>query len=149
MSSSESTAHLRSILVPVDGSHPSMQAVGLACELARKNKGRVYAVHVIEVKRQLPLDAPMQGEEDVGEEVLLSAEKVAKKEGYRVESEILHAREAGPAIVDEAIARRADLIILGMPYSRPFGEYEVGRVAEYVLRSAPCEVWLCRHRVGE
>ena len=149
MSSSESTAHLRSILVPVDGSHPSMQAVGLACELARKNKGRVFAVHVIEVKRLLPLDAPMRGEEDAGEEVLLSAEKVAKKEGYRVESEILHAREAGPAIVDEAIARRADLIILGMPYSRPFGEYEVGRVAEYVLRSAPCEVWLCRHRVGE
>ena len=149
MSSSESTAHLRSILVPVDGSHPSMQAVGLACELARKNKGRVFAVHVIEVKRLLPLDAPMRGEEDAGEEVLLSAEKVAKTEGYRVESEILHAREAGPAIVDEAIARRADLIILGMPYSRPFGEYEVGRVAEYVLRSAPCEVWLCRHRVGE
>jgi len=126
-----------------------MQAIGLACELARKNKGRVFAVHVIEVKRQLPLDAPMQTEEDAGEAVLIDAEKIAKKEGYRVESEILHAREAGPAIVDEAIERRADLIILGMPYSRPFGEYEIGRVAEYVLRSAPCEVWLCRHRVGE
>ena len=149
MASSDSIAHLRSILVPVDGSQPSLQAIGLACELARKNKGRVYAVHVIEVKRQLPLDAPMQSEEDAGEEVLISAEKVAKKEGYHVESEILHAREAGPAVVDEAIARRADLIILGMPYSRPFGEYEIGRVVEYVLRSAPCEVWLCRHRVGE
>jgi nucleotide-binding universal stress UspA family protein len=126
-----------------------MQALGLACELARKNKGKVYAVHVIEVKRTLPLDAPMQTEEDSGEDILLQAEQVAKNQGYRAESEILHAREAGPAIVDEAIARRADLIILGMPYSRPFGEYEVGRVVEYVLRSAPCEVWLCRHRVGE
>jgi nucleotide-binding universal stress UspA family protein len=126
-----------------------MQAVGLACEIAKKNKGRVYAVHVIEVKRTLPLDAPMQGEEDTGEVLLERAEGVAKKQGYKIESEILHAREAGPALVDEAIARRADLIILGIPYSRPFGQYEVGRVAEYVLRSAPCEVWLCRHRVGE
>ena len=31
-----------------------MQAVALACDIARKNKGNVYIVHVIEVKRNLP-----------------------------------------------------------------------------------------------
>jgi nucleotide-binding universal stress UspA family protein len=126
-----------------------MLAVALACDLAKKNKGMVYAVHVIEVKRTMPLDAPLAEEEAAGEEYLIQAEEVAKKQGFRIEGEILHARDAGPAIVDEAIARHADLIILGMSYSQALGEYEIGRVPKYVLRSAPSEVWLCRHPVGE
>ena len=126
-----------------------MQAVALACDIARKNKGKVYALHVIEVKRTLALDAPLQSEEEGGEQVLAEAEKVARKQGFDVQGEILHAREAGPAIVDDAIERKADLIILGMPYQQVFGDFELGRVPEYVLRSAPCEVWLCRHPVGD
>lgn len=149
MSPAESTAHLRSIVVPLDGSHASMQAVALACDVARRNKGKVYTVHVIEVKRALPLDALLQPEEAAGEEILSRAEEVARKQGFEVEGEILHARDAGPAIVDDAIEHRADLIILGMGYHQPFGEYELGRVAQYVLKSAPCEVWLCRHPVEE
>ena len=37
-----------------------MDAVLLACSIAKKNKGKVYAVHVIEVKRSLPLDAELE-----------------------------------------------------------------------------------------
>ena len=147
MPSAESTGHLRSIVVPVDGSHASMQAVALACDIARKNKGRVYALHVIEVKRTLALDAPLQPEEDAGEGILAEAERVARKQGFEIQGEILHAREAGPAIVDDAIERQADLIILGVPYQQVFGDFEVGRIPQYVLRSATCEVWLCRHPV--
>ena len=36
-----------------------MAAVVLACSIAKKNKGKVFAVHVIEVKRSLPLDAEL------------------------------------------------------------------------------------------
>ena len=126
-----------------------MQAVALACDIARKNKGRIYAVHVIEVKRTLPLDAPMETEEAAGDEILAHAEDVAKKQGFEVEGEILHAREAGPAIVDEAIERQADLIVLGTGYDDLFGQYHLGRVVQYTLRNAPCEVWLCRHAVEE
>lgn len=145
MSPSQVAPRARSILVPVDGSHASMQAVALACEIARKNKGKVYLVHVIEVKRTLPLDAQLESEEATGDEILAQAERVAREQRFGVGGEILHAREAGPAIVDEAIDRGVDLIILGMSYPQRFGEFELGRVVEYVLRSAPCEVWVCRH----
>jgi nucleotide-binding universal stress UspA family protein len=124
-----------------------MQAVALACDIARKNKGRVYVIHVIEVKRTLPLDAQLEPEEAAGDEVLMRAEEVARKQGFQVEGEILHAREAGPAIVDEAIERGADLIVLGITYQQPFGQFELGRVVQYVLKNAPCEVWVCRHPV--
>ena len=131
----------------MDGSHASIQAIALACDLARKNKGRVYAVHVIEVKRTLALDATLQPEEEAGEQILAEVEKLARKQGFDIESEILHAREAGPAIVDDAIERKADLIILGMEYQQVFGDFELGRVPQYVLRAARCEVWLCRHPI--
>ena len=122
-----------------------MQAVALACDIARRNKGKVYVLHVIEVKRALPLDALPEPEEAAGDRILSQAEEVAREQDYDVEIEILHAREAGPAIVDEAVERGADLIIMGMGYQQPFGEFQLGRVVQYVLKSAPCEVWVCRH----
>lgn len=149
LSASESTAHLRSIMVPVDGSDASMQAVALACDIARKGKGKVYVVHVIEVKRTLPLDAQLETEEAAGDQILSRAEQMAREQSFDVEGEILHAREASPAIVDEAIERGVDLIILGMAYQQPFGRFQLGRVVQYVLENAPCEVWVCRHPAEE
>ena len=136
-------------MVPVDGSHASLQAVALACDIARKNKGSVSVVHVIEVKRTMPLDAELETEKAAGEKVLAQAARVAREQDFDVDSEILQAREASHAIVDEAIERGVDLIILGMEYQRPFGEFQLGRVIQHVLRSAPCEVWVCRHPVQE
>ena len=136
-------------MVPVNGSHASLQAVAVACDVARKNKAKLYVVHVIEVKRTLPLDAQLEQESAAGEDVLSQAGRVAREQDCDVEGEILQAREAGPAIVDEAIERGVDLIVLGMAYRQPFGEFQLGRIVQYVLKSAPCEVWVCRHPVQE
>ena len=149
MSPRESTEQLRSILVPVDGSHASLQAVAFACDMARQNKGIVYVVHVIEVRRALPLDAEVEPEAAASEEILSQAERVAREQDFNVEVELLQARDAGHAIVDEAIERGVDLIILGSEYHQPFGEFQLGRVIQYVLRSAPCEVWVRRRPVQE
>ncbi len=149
MAHPESTAVFRSIVVPVDGSPASLAAVALASDIARKNKGRVFVVHVIEVKRTLPLDAAMVTEETTGDDILAKAEEVARKQGFQVEGEILHAREAGPAIVDEAIERGAELIVLGVEYQQPLGEFQLPRVVQAVLKGAPCQVWVCRDAVKE
>lgn len=136
-------------MVPVDGSHASLQAVALACDIAKKNKGTVYVVHVIEVKRTLPLDAQLEPETEAGEAILEQAERVARSQGFSVETEMLQAREAGNAIVDEGIERGVDLIILGVEYPQTLGEFDLGRIPLYVLKNAPCEVWLCRHPAQE
>lgn len=149
MATSDPTAGVRTILVPVDGSQASMDAIAFACGLAKKNKGKVYAVHVIEVRRSLPLDADLSEEASTGEDVLVRAEKVAQDSDFKVEGELLQAREAGHAIVDEAMERGVDLILLGAEHKAPLGEYQMGRLTQYVLRAAPCSVWLWRHPVHE
>src|SRR3989337_2151076 len=82
-----------------------MNALALACLLAKRNKGKVYAVYVIEVARTLPLDADLSPEAREGEEILARAEQVADALDFEVTGELLQARDAGHAIVDEAIQR--------------------------------------------
>lgn len=126
-----------------------MDAILLACSIARKNKGKVYAVHVIEVKRSLPLDAEMPDEATSGEGLLTRAERAASDADFRIEGELLQARDAGHAIVDEAMERGVDLILMGTEHKAPTGEYQMGRVTQYVVKAAPCSVWLWRHPVQE
>jgi nucleotide-binding universal stress UspA family protein len=134
----------KSILVPVNGTEASLNAVEFAVGLAKRNKGKVHVVHVIEVKRSLPLDAELVSEAQQGEAYLSQAEAVARRNDFEVDGDLLQARDAGHAIVDEAVERQADVIILGVPFRRPFGEFELGRVASHVLRTAHCEVILMR-----
>ena len=42
-----------------------------------------------------------------------------------------------------------DLILMGAEHKAPLGEYQPGRLTNYVLRAAPCSVWLWRHPVRE
>ena len=149
MSSPDVTAHLRSIMVPVDGSNASLVAVALACDIARRNKGKVYVVHVIEVKRTMPLDAALEPEAAASDEIISRAEEMGRELRCQVEGAILQARQAGHAIVDEAIERGADLVIMGLERQGAFGEFQLGSITDYVLRNAPCEVWVCRQPARE
>jgi len=134
----------RNFLVPCDGSTASYEALALACSEAKRNKGRVFVVHVIEVKRTLPLDAEMTAEAQRGETILTEAERIGDELGLRVGGELLQAREAGHAIVDEAIERGIDVIVMGTEYTSPFGDYQVGRTTQFVMKQAPCQVWVFR-----
>ena len=142
--SKEPPLAFKSILVPIDGSEASLMAVEFACSIAKRSRGKVHVVHVIEVRRSLPLDADLVSEAQRGEEILTQAEMAAKRQDFEVDGDLLQARDAGHAIVDEATERQADAIIIGVPYRRPFGEFELGKVPTHVLRTAPCEVILLR-----
>jgi nucleotide-binding universal stress UspA family protein len=126
-----------------------MRGVEFACSLARRTKARVFVVHVIEVKRSLALDADLEMEASRGEQILDQAEAIAKKLDVEVEGDLLQARDAGHAIVDEATERNADVIVLGVPFRRPFGEFELGHVGSQVLKGAQCEVLLLRLQAEE
>jgi len=130
------------ILLPVIGTEADEQAVRLACGLAKKNKSKISAVYVITIKRALPLEAEIEPEIGKGEEVLDHIESIAEEEGVEIETDLLQAREVGPAIVDEAIEMEVDLILMGVTYKQRFGQFTLGNVVPYVLKNAPCRVIL-------
>jgi nucleotide-binding universal stress UspA family protein len=132
------------ILVPVNGNPTDAEMVELALEIAKRSKGLVYAIHVIEVKRTMPLDAELPAEAQRGEDVLSKAEQAAEHLNQEIETDLLQAREVGPALVDEALERGIDLILLGVTYKKRLGDFDLGRTAPYLLKHAPCRVWVCR-----
>jgi len=130
------------ILVPVIGTEADDEAIKLACRLAKKDKGKIWALYVLTVKRALPLEAEIEHEIKEAEEILDRAEVVAEEEDYDLETDLLQSREAGPTIVDEAIEHKVDLILMGLKYKRRFGQFSLGEAVPYVLKNAPCRVIL-------
>lgn len=138
----------QTLLVPITNTPASLEAVAVAAAIAKARKGRVYLVHVIEVNRSLPLNAEMDAEARRGEQVIRKAEAVALESGCNVTGTLVQAREAGPAIIDEAQDRGADAIIMGVGYKRLPGSLQLGRTVDHVLKNATCAVWVVRQSVA-
>jgi nucleotide-binding universal stress UspA family protein len=133
------------ILVPVAGTKADEAAMELACCLSRgKKQAEIFAVHVIPVDRSLPLDAEISNAIDRAEDLLEQVTSEAENKGYDVDSDILQAREVGPAVIQEAVEKKVDLILIGVYYKR-HGEFCLGDVVPYVLKNAPCPVLVYHH----
>ena len=149
MATPANSARFEQLLVPLDGSEAAYRALGAACDIARQHRARVASLHVIEVPRTLPLDADLEREFGRGEAILSRAEQVARDHKVALDGAMCQARQAGHAVVDEAIERAADAIVVGVGYERPYGRFRLGRLPQYVLAHAPCEVWLFRYTPAE
>ena len=139
---------IKNILVPTNGGGTDEEVIELACSLARKSKAKVYAVYIIEVERSLSLDTQVDSETEKAEKILTHAEDAAVDADYEIETDLLQARDAGPAIVNEAVERKIDLIIMATTYKKAPGIPELGKAVYYVLKEAPCRVLLFRDSIS-
>jgi len=130
------------ILVPVIGTEADEETIKLACRLAKRYKSKVLSIYVIKIKRALPIDAEIESEIQKAEGVLDFAEGVAEEQDYEIDTDVIQARDAGPAIIDEAVERGSNLILMGIKYKTHFGQFSLGHVVPYVLQNAPCPVIL-------
>jgi len=128
------------VLVALAGTSADPDLIRLVASIAKAAKAQVVGIHVIEVRWYLPLDAVMDQELERGEELLESAKKIADQLGVDLETELLQARDAAAAIVDTAVERKCDLVVVAMPYRRRLGRVYVGRTIQNVYVNAPCAV---------
>jgi nucleotide-binding universal stress UspA family protein len=142
-----SGAFRRAILALAGGSGDD-RIVRLAADLAKASHAELVGVHVVEVGFSLPLDADIASRSDEAQQILDHAELQAEQRKVRLEPVLLQAREVGAALVDEATEREADLLVVGLPYRKRFGgDFAIGRTIPYVLKHAPCEVWVVREPI--
>jgi basic amino acid/polyamine antiporter, APA family len=135
----------RSILVPVKPGRASEEAIDLACRLAAERRGSIAAVSVVVVPLELPLDSTIEDEEERAYEALDSAAAIAELYGLDVTERLVRARHAGRAIVDEAIGRQSEIIVMGAP--RVSGRRAVfSATVDFVLKHAPCRVMVAAGR---
>jgi nucleotide-binding universal stress UspA family protein len=83
-----------------------------------------------------------------GEEVLARSEQLTRQRLPTsvdlISTDLLQARSAGAAIVDEAIEQNADVILMATAITVKYGKHVTGDAAGYVIKNAPCDVILIR-----
>lgn len=133
------------MLVAVGGNELDPEVIRIACGLVKGTRTPMYAVHVIEMPWSEAVDeSPGDRVTSEADTMLEGASSTASHCGYRLEPELLQARSAGAAIVDEATARDCDLIIVGLPYKKEHGVFTLGDTVPYVLEHSPLPVWVIR-----
>jgi nucleotide-binding universal stress UspA family protein len=137
-------------VVALNGGTSDARILRVVLDLAKPIKAEVVAVHVVEIDWTMPLDASVAEISEDAQRVLDMAEAQAERAGYRLESVLVQARDIGAALVDEAVERDADLLVVGLPYRTKFGgDFAIGRAVPYVLKNAPCAVWVAREPMPE
>ncbi len=137
-------------VIALNGGSSDAPIVQLVTALARGADVELIAVHVVEIDWTLPLDADVAGQSEEAQRVLDMAESVAESAKASLEPVLLQARDVGAALVDEAVERGADLLVTGLPYRKRFGgDFAIGRTIPYVLKNAPCAVWVVREPIPE
>jgi basic amino acid/polyamine antiporter, APA family len=132
----------RNLLVPVIPGQPSDAAMDVACRLAAERRARIIALNVLEVPLDHALTDRFPDLERVANAELDEAAAIGDSYGVRVLTRLERAHAAGPAIVTEANARDAEVIVLGSPRRHLTAAQSAvfGKTVDYVLKHADCRV---------
>jgi nucleotide-binding universal stress UspA family protein len=153
--------NISKILVPIDGSHPSMDALEYAIEIAKKNKSQVIILTVIDFYKypysfSSTVLAPTFGMEKYMEEKKEVEKRMDElKEKYNqnidskdignIKSEIIEGTKSVAAtIVEYSESEQVDLIIIGSRGKTGFKKMLIGSVSFDVVKYAHCSVLVKR-----
>ena len=142
--------HLKRILVPTDFSRTSDLALQYAFNLARTLQTSIHIVHVIETPRY----ATAPDAYFMGAELQVQLTRQAEQRLSELQLQYTHADPVvttqvtvgipAERLVELAVARGSDLIVMGTHGRTGVAHLLMGSVAERVLRSAPCPVLAVR-----
>ncbi|GIV09456.1 MAG: hypothetical protein KatS3mg019_1547 [Fimbriimonadales bacterium] len=132
------------VLMAYRGNEHDQKILRWLCRFVKHTRGNLRLVHVLAVGYTREVDDPEPPGAQEAEQMLLQAEHIAQEEGVVIAADLVQAREVGQGLVSEAEEVEADLLVLTdhrkfLPDENPLG---VGVVA-YVMKHAPCPVWLC------
>src|SRR6266567_2871317 len=133
-------AQYSSILVPLKLGPIGEEMVATAVKLAQESGASVWALHVVRVPMDRPLDEELADEEESAAAALAEAQLLGSDHGVEVKGKTVRARSIGAAIVEQAKELGVDLIVVGSaPKWRRQSRF-FSPTVEYVLKKAPCEV---------
>jgi basic amino acid/polyamine antiporter, APA family len=139
----------RSILVPIAPGYASDEAMDFACRLAAERRASIVAFTAIDVPLDLPLDAELPEDVREANQQLDEARAIGDSYGVDVVGRISRTRNIGRAIVDEAVRRSSEIIVMAAPRRVRLqrGRRQIfGDAVDFVLRHAPCRVMVATPR---
>src|SRR5688572_12273014 len=146
----------KNILVPIDFSEHSAEALRVAADLAQRYAGNISLVHVYEpVQYMMPEGYVFFTSEQITRLSTLLRERLEKAKRSIVESDVArveaHLLEGlvSSELVGFAKEHACDLIVMGTHGRTGVKHALLGSVAERVTRSAPCPVLIVKAAEAE
>ena len=132
----------KSVLLVFEDGEFSKELVATARALATKRRRAIHVLSLVKVPTQFPLDAELPEEEARAQGVIERAKLMC---GQRVSGEVEHVRpgQAGAAVVDEAKAIDAAVILMPIRYRN--GKPLLTQSLRYVLANRPTRVIVGGH----
>ncbi len=133
---------LEKILLAADRSVYSEGAIREAIKFAAKCSSRIYACMTIETNPEYETIGSnvFEKEEKEATAYLDSIKAQAAKEGVACEIILHESMDAAEAIVEEATAKKVDMIVIGRHGYKGLAKALMGEVAAKVITHAPCKV---------
>jgi APA family basic amino acid/polyamine antiporter len=136
---------IKHILLPLK-STTQTETVQIACEIAKLHKGKITALHIIDVPPSVPLHAVIPHRVDTSSLVLKTAEAIGLDMGVEMELEIIRARGIADAIADVLNRDGFDLLLL----ESSNGPEKHGRsLLNDIVQKAKCRTWICNSGTAE
>jgi nucleotide-binding universal stress UspA family protein len=137
----------RRILVPVDESKPSENALAVAAGLARETGAEVILAHVVQMRWSQDEPEMKATYGDIVDDYRRSGEETLKRtagsetfSGLDVDTQLLFGNNAAGELLRLAREREADAIVMGSHGRGRFGGMMLGSVSQRVIHDATVPV---------
>jgi len=140
------------VLVPIDGSRHSAEAVDIAIDYAKAKTVEVFLLSVAPSTVDMDIALTDAQREEISAALLKGSEALLKEtesymEGHGITPQSIlrvTANSVAEEILDFAEKEAIDLVVLGSRGLREYGRFPLGSVATEVVRYCPCSVFVVR-----
>ncbi len=139
------------ILVPYDGSKPSIRSFKVALDMAKKHGSKLKVVTFIgeadvgawyiDVKLNKEI---MKKAKNFSKKYLSRLEDIAKKEGVHVSSDVIQTDSIVKELLSFTKSKKIDLIVMGASGRGRFDKLMLGSIANGVSQRAKCPVLIIK-----
>ncbi|MFN2261408.1 MAG: universal stress protein [Psychroflexus sp.] len=146
---------MKKILVPVDFSKPSENALKIAAQLAKKNNAELHVLHIIELAESLFGGAQF----NVDDEQIIFFMKLAKQrftkfldKDFLKDINVIDSVESGSTTfgIEEAVEKNnIDLVVMGSSGSSGFEEIVIGSNTEKVVRYSKVPILVVKGEIKD
>jgi nucleotide-binding universal stress UspA family protein len=140
------------ILVPVDGSKHSEEALKIAADYAKTKGDNICLINVVPVIEGIDLEISASEREKLKESMVKKSDYVVQQACGILAGEdviatcrhVVASSSVADAIIDYAEKENIDLIIIGSRGLGKSSRYKMGSVASKVVKHAPCSVYVVK-----
>lgn len=114
------------------------------CSIQKVIQAMIHVIYVLEVPRNLPLDAELPDKLDTAKAVIDKAMAISQKYQVVINTSIVYARSAEEAVISTAADLKCDVIAIAQD-NHKLGIFS--NTAATIYQKAKCNIWLFNNKL--